>query len=240
MPAASAVQKIAGNVQPNRALPAARGEIGARQNAHGGDDGEQERGVGLGEPRFATEQRRSRHHDRGQDGAAPGDEGEPAPVGGQNRTDGAKERRNAIEPDGGPRIGKTENLGGLHYRRLQPVDSDRFAVTNIVLIADIDIVAGFDHLLGGLREIGLVAVNRRNLEKARQKQHQRDEYQNGHSAAVRARADVEKRAKAVCRPQSRRRAACRGHARSGVNTPKSIVQRKPEGNQGRSMTFQFW
>src|SRR5580692_7333347 len=87
--------------------------------------------------------------------AAPGDEGEPAPIGGQNRADGAKERRDAVEPDGGPRIGETENLGRLHYRRLQPVDADRFAVTNIVLIADVDIVAGFDLLLGGLREIGL-------------------------------------------------------------------------------------
>ena len=199
----------------------ARRKIGARQHAHGGDDREQQHGVGLGEPRFAAEQRRSRHHQRRQDGAAPGDEGEPAPIRGQNRADGADERRDAVEPDGGSRIGETENLGGLHHRRLQPVDADRFAVANVVLIADIDIIAGFDHLLGGLREIGLVAIDRRNLEKARQKQDQRNKHENGHSAPVRARADVEKRAKAVCRPQSRRRAACRGHARSGVNTPKS-------------------
>jgi hypothetical protein len=53
---------------------------------------------------------------------------------------------------------------------------------------------------------------------------------------VRARADVEKRAQAVCRPQSRRRAACRGHARPAVNTlrckhaqiiKRKVIQRKP-------------
>ena len=40
---------------------------------------------------------------------------------------------------------------------------------NLVLKADVDVIPALHHLLGGLRETGLVAVNRRNVEKTGQK-----------------------------------------------------------------------
>ena len=60
MPAAIAVQNIAGKVQPPGGFGrAALGKIYARQRAHGGDAGEQQHGVGLGKPRLDPEQHRA-------------------------------------------------------------------------------------------------------------------------------------------------------------------------------------
>ena len=69
----------------------------------------------------------------------------------------AKHGDQAIDPD--------RRFGALaaqrHGRRLQPVDADRLLVARDVLEADVDIVAGLDHLLGRLDEARLVAVDRR-------------------------------------------------------------------------------
>ena len=101
---------------------------------------------------------------RGQQRTAPADEGKRAPISRQHCADGAKERRNTVEPDRRLRAGHAKRARGVHHRRLQPVDADRFAVAHVVLIADVDVIAGLDHLLGGLRKIGLVAIDRRNLK----------------------------------------------------------------------------
>ena len=74
------------------------------------------------------------------------------PIGQQHPADGAQQRRYAIEPDRRARVADAERLGDVDHRGLQPVDADRFLVADLVLIADVDIVAGFHHLLGGLGE----------------------------------------------------------------------------------------
>ena len=67
---------------------------------------------------------------------------------------------NAVEPDPQLRPRQAERRGGFDHRRLQPVDADRLLVADVVLETDIDEIAGFDHLLGRLREPRLVAVDR--------------------------------------------------------------------------------
>ena len=67
---------------------------------------------------------------------------------------------------------------------MQPVDPHRFAIANVVLIADIDVIAGLDHLLGGLREISLVAIDRRNLKNTGQEAKQTNKEQRHGSSTV--------------------------------------------------------
>ena len=212
MPAASAVQNTASSRQSRRRIAATRREIDARQHAHGDHDGEQQHGVGLGQARLDAEDRRRRHHQSGQKRAAPADEGERAPIGRQNGADRSEQRRHAVEPDGRVGVGKSERARRLHHGSLQPIDADRLSVAHVVLVADVDIVAGFDHLLGGLREIGLVAIDRRNLKKSRQEGEQRHEDQHRRRPPVRSRGIIEQRGKALGRPVGPRcRAAGRAH-----------------------------
>jgi len=70
-------------------------------------------------------------------------------------------------------------------RGLQPVDANRLLVANFVLEADVDILARFQHLFGGLREARLVAVDRRNLEEPRQECDRRESDQQGYRALMR-------------------------------------------------------
>ena len=97
-------------------------------------------------------------------------------------------------------VAKAERLRRLHHSGLQPVDADRFLVAHLVLEADVDIVAGLDHLLGGLGEAGLVAIDRRDLEKARQEGEQRDHDQQENGARMRADGEIEHRAEPFRRP----------------------------------------
>ena len=129
--------------------------------------------VGLGQPRLDPEQDRACHHQRRDQRGAARNEGERRPIGQQHRADGADERRQPVEPDGGARRGHAGGFARFHRRRLQPVDADRLLVAHLVLEPDVDIFAGLEHLLGGLREARLVAVDRRNLEKAGQEREQR-------------------------------------------------------------------
>ena len=108
----------------------------------------------------------------GEDRAAPGHEGQRRPVGQQHRADRADQRGNAIEPDAHLRARQAERRGGFDRGRLQPVDADRLLVADVVLEADVDEIAGLDHLLGRLREPRLVAIDRRDVEKAGQEQQQ--------------------------------------------------------------------
>ncbi len=94
-----------------------------------------------------------------------------------------------------------DRLARLHRRRLQPVDADRLLVADLVLEADVDIFAALQHLLGGLREARLVAVDRRNLEKARQERDQRKDDQQRRRAPVRGAGIVQHRGQAPRRAQ---------------------------------------
>ena len=153
--------------------------------------------VGLGEPRLDAEQDRGRHHQAGEIGRAARHEGERRPVGQQHRADRAEQRGNAIEPDGGARLRHAERFGGLHDAGLQPVDADRLLVAHLVLKADVDVVAALDHLLGGLREARLVAVDRRDVEEAGQERDQRERDQERDRARMRRGREAEQRAEVL-------------------------------------------
>src|SRR5262249_3770238 len=84
-------------------------------------------------------------------------------------------------------------VGELRGRRLQPIDADRLLVTGLILKADVDIVAAFDHLLRGLGKPGLVAIDWLDLKKARQERQQGDYDQHGRRASMRGRCKVNDR-----------------------------------------------
>ncbi len=145
-------------------------QIHPRHRPHRGDDGQQQHRIGFGEPRFGAEQHRTAQDKGGQYGPAPRHECERGPVGQQHRPDRTDQGRHAVEPDAnlGPR--QAQRRGGFDHGCLQPVDADRLLVAHIVLEPDVDEIPALDHLLGRLREPRLVAVDRRNVEKSRQKQ----------------------------------------------------------------------
>src|ERR1700737_666371 len=74
---------------------------------------------------------------------------------------------------------------------LQAVDADRLLVARVVLEADVDEIAGLDHLLGRLREPRLVAVDRRDVEKSRKKQQQTAQRQERDRAGMTARNKID-------------------------------------------------
>ena len=129
----------------------------------------------------------------GEHRGTPRDEGERRPVGQQHRADRAEQRGHAIKPDGGERARDAERAGGLHHPGLQPVDADRLLVAHLVLEADVDIVAALHHLLGGLREARLVAIDRRDREKTGQEAEQRGNEQHGNRAPMRADGKIDDR-----------------------------------------------
>ena len=127
---------------------------------------EEQHRVGLGEPRFHAQHGRAQHHQRRERRPPAADKGKRAPVGRQHRAHCAGERRHAVKPDARAGAGNADGFRGLHHRRLQPVDADRFLVTHLILETDVDVVARLDHLFGGLREARLVAVDGRDLENS--------------------------------------------------------------------------
>ena len=177
------------------ALRALLGQIEARQHPHGGHHARQQHGVGGGEAGLDPEQDRARHHQAGEQRGAARHEGERRPIGQQHRPDGAQERGNPVEPDGGERPRHAERARGIHRAGLQPIDADRFLVAHLVLEPDVHIVPVLDHLLGGLREARLVAVDRRNVEEAGQEIEQRHQDQHGGGARMRARGKIQDQAR---------------------------------------------
>jgi hypothetical protein len=121
----------------------------------------------------------------------PRHEGERGPVGQQHGADGADQRRQPVQPDGGAHVRYAERAAGFHGQRLHPIDADRLLVADLVLETDVDVVAGLQHLLGGLSETGLVAVDRGDLEQARQERDQREGNEHRGGAPVRGRRPVE-------------------------------------------------
>ena len=160
------------------------GEIGTRHRAHRGDDGEAEHRVGLGEPRLDPEQDRCRHDEPGEERGAPRHEGERGPIGPEHDADRADERGDAVEPDAQARLRQPRRLGEFDHGGLEPIDADRLLVTGLVLEADVDEIAGFDHLLGRLGEPRLVAVDRRDMEEPRQESEERHHNQHDDGARI--------------------------------------------------------
>ena len=68
------------------------------------------------------------------------------PIGQKNGTDRAQERGQTIEPDGRPRLRHAERLSGFHRGRLQPIDSNRLFVSDLILKPDIDVVSSISSI----------------------------------------------------------------------------------------------
>ena len=205
-PAAIAVHRIAGSRQPaGRAGRAAFAEIDARHGAHRRDRTGKQHRVGLGEPRLNAEHQRTCHHQGGEQRRAAADESERRPIGQQHAGDRAGKRRQPIEPDGGVGLRHAERPARFDRGGLQPVDADRLLVAHLVLETDVDVVAAFDHLLGGLGKARLVAVDRRDLEEAGQEGDQRRRRR-----AARRRADAS---------PPRHRAMCSARTQAGARAP---------------------
>jgi hypothetical protein len=198
-------------------------QIRACHHAKRGDAAQQQHRVGLGEPRLDAEQHRGCHHQTGEIGGPPRDEGERGPIGQQHGADRTEQRGNAIEPDRRARLRHTERFGGPHDAGLQPVDSDRLLVTDLVLVADVDVIAALDHLLGRLREPRFVAIDRRNVDEARQERDQRDRDQERDRAQVRRGGECQQRAEVLqngCRREPRVHVPSDGFGRTLVHDPE--------------------
>src|SRR5207253_8324278 len=89
----------------------------------------------------------------------------------------AKRRRPSVRSARGAcRCAERGNRGGL-----QPINPGRLLVARLVLKADAQEIAGFEHLPRGLRETGLIAVERRDRGEPRhiKQQTQRGEQRVG-------------------------------------------------------------
>jgi hypothetical protein len=168
-------------------------QIDARHCPHRGDAGEQQHRVGLGEARLDAEHDRARHHQCSGNCGPTANEGQRGPIRQEDGERRTGERWEAIEPDGRARLRHAERLTNLHGGGLQPIDTDRLFVANLVLKTDVDILMCFQHLLGGLREACFIAVERRNLEEARKKRDKRECHEQRRRTPVRADRVVERR-----------------------------------------------
>ena len=149
-------------------------------------DGRQQHGVRLGQPRLDAEQHRGRHQQAGEQRHARTPEGHrqpPGQAGGENRTD---HRRQAIDTDRRVR----SRASRPDSDRLQPVDADRLLVAGFFLQSDIEVVAGLDHLVRRLREARLVAVDRRQRGEAWQEGEQGHDRDQGKARRRRSRDPV--------------------------------------------------
>ena len=122
--------------------------------------------------------------------------GERRPVGEQDRRDRSQQRRYAVEPDARERPRHAHRLADVHRSRLQPVDADRLLVAAHLLEADVDVVAGLDHLLGRLREARFVAIDRRDVEEPRQERDQAYEQKGCGGMFMRSRRKIDQRPEA--------------------------------------------
>lgn len=89
--------------------------------------------------------------------------------------------------NGCARIRPADRLTRPHRGHLKPVNADGLLVARLFLEADIHIVAALQHLLGGLREAGFIAVNRRNGEEAGQKSQKANDHKQERGAPMTAR-----------------------------------------------------
>src|SRR5262249_26078961 len=99
---------------------------------------------------------------------------------------------------------------------LQPIDTDRLLVADLLLEADVDVVAALDHLLRRLGEPRLVAIDRRNIEETGQIGRQADDNEKCRGAQMGCRQKIEQRAE----PRNRHPLAFfdRGHVPASETT----------------------
>ncbi len=154
---------------PRHRAVAAGADIGEAERSLPGDDGEEQRRVGLGDMRLGNRSEGARQQHRGDHRGIPRRRPVPEQRGTeredrQHRRHRAEQRRQAIGPDR-RRRGRAE---GADRNRLQPVDPGRFLVARLVLEANAQEIPGLQHLPRRLGKARLVAVERRDRGDARQ------------------------------------------------------------------------
>ncbi len=153
----------------------AGGQIEPKQHTLGAQHAGQQHRIGLGDMGFGRQPQGQRQQRRPDQRRRRRRHGRQAPEGEKGRDDGADQRRQPVGPD------RIEGRGPERPGRggLQPVDADRLLVAGLGAEADVDGIAGFHHLLGGLREARLVAVQNRQAGKSRQPRQQAQQHQRG-------------------------------------------------------------
>ncbi len=136
---------------------ALRGQIDLRQRALGRNAAGEKHCVCLGVAPLEGGGEDRSHHQAGSEAGVGAEKLRACPADADDGQSNAEHRNQAIDPDR-----RLRPLAAQRHRSsLQPVDADRLLVAGSVLETDVDIVAGLDHLLGGLDEAGFVAVDRR-------------------------------------------------------------------------------
>ncbi len=133
---------------------------------------------------------------------------------------------------GRPSAEAVSTAGGL-----QPVDADRLLVAHVILEADIDEIDSLDHLLGRLREPRLVAVDRRDVEKSRQKQHQTTQKEECDGADMAARDKVDRADKPAARIYPVLRLARLSKSGAGIGLDHRFRIRRNRYPDNRLATF---
>ena len=98
-----------------------------------------------------------RQHSRRQQRRAPSNQTFAEPEHTKHSVQATKERWQPVRPN---RISlrNPHGLGGRSKRHLQPIDTDRLAVTRLGAIHDPHVIARLEHLLASLRKSALVAI----------------------------------------------------------------------------------
>ena len=155
--------------------------------------GQQQHGVGLGEPRLDAEQDRARHHQRSGNAGAAAQRRQAPP----NRSAGRRlSHRRATAGDRARWSCAPAARRAPHRPSPRPPAASRFRPASCSGPRPENgcrhTRCRFQHLLGGLREAGLVAVDRRNLEEARKERDERECHEQSRRAPVRCHGIVER------------------------------------------------
>ena len=150
-----------------------RGHVNAQQEPLRPQHAGQQHGVGRGDGRLGAKQQRACQKRGGQQGDLGARESLRAPEGEPDGGDGADQRRQSIGPD----TIALAQAGDFRGRGLEPIDADGLLIAGHRAEADVDVVAALQHLLGGLGETALVAVEGRQDEHAGRPQRQAEQQQ---------------------------------------------------------------
>ena len=146
----------------------------AQQGRLQGQDGGQQAGVDGGEAALGGQQHGDGQQQRAEQARLRVEQGGADPRGQQHGGDRGQQGRDAVGPRGAVAPRAVQRAGGGHGGGLQPVDAGGLEVARLVLEADVDKVAGAQHLRAGLHVARLVAVERRQAGPSGQEQRQHE------------------------------------------------------------------
>ena len=157
-------------------------EPGQRSLRH--QDRGQQRRIGRCQMRLGGRQEHPRQHQPGRQPGPRPTKHRTDPRRQQHRQQHRRQRRKPVFPD----FSIARRPHRLQHDGLHPVDADRLLIARAVLKADVDHVARGHHLLGRLREPGLVPIHRGQAGKGGQRRAKRqDQQQDRHRGPRQAR-----------------------------------------------------